>query len=190
MLVTNGLTLSPSLALDDSWIPPVPGKIVRPFSQPITIYAAGHRGVDFAADAGTPVRAANSGVVSFSGDVAGAQHAVIAHGNGIRTSYSFLATNNVVTGQSIRRGQVVGTTGGTGGDHTGSVFHFGVRIGDRYVDPMLLFAPPDLTEMVRLVPLVERTVADVPDPAAEQRELTRLSISEPDNCAGLHNYLG
>ena len=185
MLVTNGLTLSPSLALDDSWIPPVPGKIVRPFSQPITIYAAGHRGVDFAADAGTPVRAANSGVVSFSGDVAGAQHAVIAHGNGIRTSYSFLATNNVVTGQSIRRGQVVGTTGGTGGDHTGSVFHFGVRIGDRYVDPMLLFAPPDLTEMVRLVPLAERTGADTPDPAAEQREFTRLSISEPDNCAGM-----
>jgi hypothetical protein len=30
--------------------------------------------------------------------------------------------------------------------------HFGVRVGERYVDPMLLFGPPDLTKLVRLIP--------------------------------------
>lgn len=172
-------------AVDDQWTPPVSGRVVRAFQQPVTIYAAGHRGVDFAAQPGTPVRAANSGVVSFSGDVAGALHVVIAHGGGIRTSYSFLTASAVTEGQSIRRGQIVGTTGGTGGDHDGSVLHFGVRVGDRYVDPMLLFAPRDLTKMVRLVPISERDAADESDPAAEKRELTRISTDSADDCAGV-----
>ena len=38
------------------------------------VYAAGHRGVDLAAAPGTPVRAANDGVVSFAGTVAGTLH--------------------------------------------------------------------------------------------------------------------
>ena len=43
--------------------------------------------------------------------------------------------------------------GGAGDDdHDGAVLHFGLRVGDRYVDPMLLFRPDDLTKLVRLVP--------------------------------------
>jgi hypothetical protein len=144
----------------EGWTPPVSGQVVRPFDEPIARYAAGHRGVDFAAPAGGPVSAANDGTVSFAGDVAGSLHVVVAHDGGIRTSYSFLSRVDVRTGQRVRRGQVVGAAGGVGDGHLVGVLHFGVRIGDRYIDPMVLFGPRDLTQLVRLVP------ADGPDPAA------------------------
>jgi hypothetical protein len=45
---------------------------------------------------------------------------------------------------------VLGTSGGTGPQHSADVLHFGVRVGDEYIDPMLLFAPPDLGAIVHL----------------------------------------
>jgi hypothetical protein len=77
---------------------------------------------------------------------------------------------SVRAGQSVSRGDVLGTTGGTGPDHDGAVLHLGLRVGDRYVDPMQLFRPADLTKLVHLVP------ADAPDeapwsPARERRDL-------------------
>jgi hypothetical protein len=167
-----------------SWAPPVPGPVVRPFVAPIATYAAGHRGVDFAAAAGVPVRAANAGVVVFAGSVAGAWHVVIAHDGGVRTSYSFLASVEVHVGDHVARGTAVGTAGGSGDGHGAGVLHFGVRVGDRYVDPMLLFSPRDLTAMVRLVPADERAAAVAPDAGQEAAELGRLTVEEAHGCAG------
>jgi hypothetical protein len=143
------------------WVVPVSGSVVSAFREPVSRYGAGHRGVDFAAATGTPVKAANDGQVAFAGTVAGGLHVVVGHAGGIRTSYSFLSSVAVTQGQRVRRGQVVGTAGGSGDGHSPGVLHFGVRIGERYVDPMLLFRPPDLTEMVRLVPVAERAASDV-----------------------------
>jgi hypothetical protein len=153
-----------------SWLRPVDGAVVAPFREPTSVYGAGHRGADLAAASETPVRAANDGVVSFAGDVAGTLHVVVAHDGDLRTSYSFLASVAVRIGQVVARGDVLGATGGTGEAHDGAVLHFGLRVGDRYVDPMLLFRPADLTKVVHLVP------ARDPDdgawtPAAERVEL-------------------
>jgi hypothetical protein len=167
----------------DQWIPPVPGAVLRPFDEPIAAYAAGHRGVDFAAAGGVPVRAANDGVVSFAGRVAGSLHVVVAHGDGIRTSSSFLESVEVQTGVVVRRGQVIGRAGGSGEGHRSGVLHFGVRVGDRYVDPMLLFRPRDLTQIVRLVPADERAAAADPDPRVERRVLEEWIASQFDGCA-------
>jgi hypothetical protein len=156
---------------DPVWVPPVSGQVVRPFQEPVATYGAGHRGVDFAAPSGAPVRAANDGVVSFAGTVAGTLHVVIAHDGGIRTSYSFLSRADVRVGQRVRRGQVVGAAGGSGDGHAAGVLHFGVRVGERYVDPMLLFRPRDLTQLVRLVPVDERDVSTRADPGREARAL-------------------
>jgi hypothetical protein len=141
-------------AADDrgGWLRPVDGPVVRPFEQPTSVYGPGHRGVDFALPTGTPVRAANAGTVSFAGSVAGTLHVTVAHPGDLRTSYSFLSSVLVRAGQRVARGDVVGLSGGAGTDHDGSVLHLGLRIGDRYVDPMLLFRPTDLTKLVRLVP--------------------------------------
>ena len=153
------------------WSPPVAGRVLRPFAEPIATYAAGHRGVDFAAPPGTPARAANDGTVAFAGDVAGSLHVVIAHAGGIRTSYSFLSRVDMRVGQVVRRGQVVGAAGGVGDGHGVGVLHFGVRIGERYVDPMVLFRPRDLTQLVRLVPADQRDARSTLDPAGEAAAL-------------------
>jgi murein DD-endopeptidase MepM/ murein hydrolase activator NlpD len=139
----------------DTWLRPVAGRVVRNFRAPLTRYGAGHLGVDFAAVPGTAVRAAGAGTVVFAGVVAHARHVVLRHPGGLRTSYSFLASVRVRAGQEVRRGAVVGTTGGTGERHDGAVVHFGLRIGDTFVDPMQLFGSVGLPVRVHLAP-VER----------------------------------
>jgi hypothetical protein len=159
------------------WLRPVDGAVVRPFEQPGSVYGPGHRGVDLAAAPGTPVRAANDGVVTFAGAVAGTLHVTVAHEGGLRTSYSFLSAVSVREGQHVARGEIIGTTGGTNDDHDGTVLHFGLRVGDRYVDPMGLFSPVDLAAIVHLAP-VGAPHEEAWTAAAERREL-RLSLRLP-----------
>jgi hypothetical protein len=153
-----------------AWARPVAGAVSRPFVQPRSHYGAGHRGVDFVAPAGTPVRAANSGVVAFAGNVAGTLHVVVSHAGGLRTSSSFLATIAVHRGDRVTRGAVLGTAGGGVGEHAG-VLHFGLRVGERYVDPMALFAPTDLSRLIRLAPVRQPAQQGFDPPAVESRSL-------------------
>jgi hypothetical protein len=146
----------PIAAADDArWQRPLAGRVVRAFAEPPSTYAAGHRGVDFAAPVGADVRAAGAGTVSFAGDVGGGLHVVVQHRGGVRTSYSFLADVTVAEGEAVTAATVVGHAGGSDADsgHEPGVLHFGVRVGDRYVDPMLLFQARDLRDLVRLVPI-------------------------------------
>ncbi|MGZ4754140.1 MAG: peptidoglycan DD-metalloendopeptidase family protein [Acidimicrobiia bacterium] len=166
-----------------TWVRPVAGGVTRPFVEPRSRYGAGHRGVDLAAPAGAPVHAANAGEITFAGDVAGSLHVVVAHPGGLRTSYSFLAAVAVRRGQQVARGDVVGTAGGGNGDHAG-VLHFGLRVGDRYVDPMALFTPTDLTRLIRLVPVDTPAQAGFDPPALEQRSLAE-SLHLPRAISGL-----
>jgi len=135
-----------------SWSLPVTGPVGRGFEAPTSRYGAGHRGVDFVVPVGAPVRASGSGVVSFAGSVAGALHVVVAHPGDLRTSYSYLAVASVQRGDTVARGDLLGTTGGSSGSHPAG-FHFGLRRGDEYLDPMLLFRPTDLSRIVHLAPV-------------------------------------
>ena len=126
------------------WHKPVDGDLVRAFDPPQSHYGAGHLGVDFRTPPGTPVRAAGPGEVTFAGSIAGAVHVVVAHAGGLRTSYSYLTAASVRRGDAVRAGDVLGTSGGTGVNHDGQVLHFGLRSGDEYLDPMLLFGAVDL----------------------------------------------
>lgn len=129
--------------------PPVEGPVIDPFRPPPTPYSAGNRGVDYATTPGQPVGATAAGLVTFAGQVGGTLNVVLLHGDGIRTSYSLLASVSVVAGQRVAAGQTVGTAG--------TDLHLGARAGDAYVDPQLLFG--DGSPAVRLVP-------DRPPPAA------------------------
>lgn len=135
-----------------TWSRPVPGRIVRPFDPPKSRFGAGHLGADLAAAPGSPVHAAGPGEVAFAGRVAGSLHVVLAHAGNLRTSYSFLASVAVRRGDRVEGGEVVGTSGGVGPGHDGSVVHFGLRSGDTYLDPMLLLQPVDLATLVHLAP--------------------------------------
>ena len=137
------------------WLPPVDGPVGRAFQAPAFAYGPGHRGIDFAVPPGTPVRASSDGVVAFAGPVAGSLHVVVAHEGNLRTTYAFLAGIGVRAGDRVVRGQVVGAAGSSGPEHDAGGLHFGVRLGDRYLDPQRLFDVCDLTQLVRLIPADE-----------------------------------
>lgn len=128
---------------------PVDGMVQQGFA-PTGRYS-GHWGVDFAVTAGTPVRAAGPGVVSFTGTVAGNLTLTVDHGGGLRTSYSYLS------GATARRGDLVtGSTviGRSGPGHGPAALHFSVRVGTTYIDPLRVIGchPVDPSQALRLVP--------------------------------------
>jgi hypothetical protein len=166
LLAALGATEPAAATPITQWVRPVAGDVVRPFDAPRSRFGAGHLGVDLAALSGTAVRAAGPGVVSFAGSVAGALHVVVAHAGNLRTSYSFLATIVVRRGEHLGSGEVVGTTGGTGSGHDGTVLHLGLRSGDTYIDPMLILAPVDLATVVHLAPT---TIPPRPASASSER---------------------
>ena len=151
------------------WTRPVSGTVTRPFAAPLSRYGPGHRGADLAAPLGTPVVASGAGVVAFAGDVAGSLHVVVSHAGGLKTGYSFLSRVDVVSGAQVRPGERIGLAGGTGSEHGAGALHFSLRVNDNYVDPMVLFAPPDLALVVHLAPVRGGGDTGPVSPAREQR---------------------
>lgn len=134
---------------------PVRGPVIRGFEPPAGPYGPGHRGIDIAAQSGTPVRAAEDGVVAFAGRVAGELHVSIDHPDGVRTSYAFLSSVDVDPGSPVERGAVVGAVG-AGHPSTGaSHLHLGARFAGQYIDPMLLLERGSLVGLIHLAPIEE-----------------------------------
>ncbi len=98
-----------------------------------------HCGIDIAGLAvGTPIKAADDGLVIFAGWSQTAGKMVrIDHGSGIVTLYAHLSGYAARKGQVVKRGQVIGYLGGTGVWSTGPHLHFGVCQNGRWVNPEL-----------------------------------------------------
>ena len=118
---------------------PITSKITSPFGNKRLFNGqlkSYHNGVDFRAPIGTPVFAANSGVVKlaqnlfYSGNVV-----IIDHGNLIFTIYAHLSKIEVRTGQQIEKGQQLGLTGATG-RVSGPHLHWGVKVNGAPVNPI------------------------------------------------------
>jgi hypothetical protein len=100
--------------------------------------ASNHKGLDFRAPSGTPVRAGNSGVVVLAQPLYYAGNTVIIdHGLGIFTLYMHLSKISVREGQHVVRGQRLGLSGATG-RVTGPHLHWAVRWQGAYLDPAKL----------------------------------------------------
>jgi murein DD-endopeptidase MepM/ murein hydrolase activator NlpD len=132
---------------------PVRGSVIRPFEEPSSPYGSGHRGIDIAAAFGTDMVAAQDGVVSFAGWVAGALFISIDHADGVRTTYSWLSAVSVKKGEVVGRGQMIGSTGHGHPEVSIPHLHFGARIGTTYVDPMTLLEPGDVVGLIHLAAL-------------------------------------
>ncbi len=101
-----------------------------------------HSGVDFSADRGTPVVAANRGRVALLGEFFFAGRLVVLdHGLGLYTLYFHLDGVSVTEGQMVERGQTVGTVGTTGRS-TGPHLHFAAQLGRARIHPPDLFSLP------------------------------------------------
>ncbi|MEP7201226.1 MAG: M23 family metallopeptidase [Ilumatobacteraceae bacterium] len=107
--------------------PPVDAPIVDPFRSPACTYCPGNRGLEYQPSPGSGVIAAAPGVVTFSGVVAGVRYVVIDQTDGRSATYGRLSSPSVAVGTRVGRGDPVGTTT--------ERFYFGLRFGNRYVDP-------------------------------------------------------
>lgn len=123
------------------------GKMLRPSYGPITSnfgsryhpvlgYSRFHAGTDFGASHGSPIQAAETGIVIFSGWYGGYGNTVILeHGDGVTTLYAHASRLNVSEGQAVRKGDTIAAIGTTGLS-TGPHLHFEVRRSGEPVDPL------------------------------------------------------
>jgi murein DD-endopeptidase MepM/ murein hydrolase activator NlpD len=121
------------------YIWPVPGKITSYFGNryhPILKKRKYHSGLDISAPAGTPIKAADSGVVIFAAVNGGyGKYISIDHGNGISSCYGHCSLILVDAGQIVTKGDVIGKVGSTGLS-TGPHCHFEIRKNGVCADPL------------------------------------------------------
>jgi murein DD-endopeptidase MepM/ murein hydrolase activator NlpD len=97
-----------------------------------------HKGIDYAAPKGTPIRTVGSGTVEFAGWQNGYGKSVeIRHGNGKSTFYAHMSRIDVRKGQRVDQGQNIGAVGSTGWS-TGPHLHFEFRVNGHHQDPRRL----------------------------------------------------
>jgi murein DD-endopeptidase MepM/ murein hydrolase activator NlpD len=96
-------------------------------------------GINLAVPEGTPIKAAEDGVVAYAGnELKGYGNLVLVrHTNGFVTAYAHASELTVKRGDSIRRGQVIGKSGQTG-NVTSPQLHFEIRKGATPIDPVPL----------------------------------------------------
>ena len=148
VVIASALLAWPAAA-SAAWIWPVKGRVVSQFDHDgsHSRYRSGmHRGIDIAADPGSPVAAATDGLVTFVGRAADSGLTV-----GLRTSdgrfdtsYLHLGAANVEKGQTVGAGSVIGLAGASGRPSSQVPhLHFGVREAgteSAYRDPLDLLA--------------------------------------------------
>jgi len=131
---------------------PVEGRLMSAFggrTDPFSGEGAIHTGVDLEAPMGTPVRVAGDGVVVRADWEGGYGRLIIVdHGNGVQTYYGHLSRFDVLPGQEVRRGDVIGRSGASG-RVTSPHLHYEVRMGGTPVNPYPYLARPGLASAVR-----------------------------------------
>ncbi|MER7676248.1 M23 family metallopeptidase [Streptomyces sp. NPDC096934] len=115
--------------------------VLRAWQPPPTPYGRGHRGVDLAAEPGSPVRSVAPGRVSFAGRVAGrGTVAVELTGTGsppLRTTFTPVRAT-VKKGDEVTAGEVLGTLETDGSHCPASCLHWGLLRDRTYLDPLSL----------------------------------------------------
>ncbi len=105
-----------------------------------------HRGVDFVAKRGTPVRAVGNGRVAYVGwkNAGYGKFIEIRHGSMYRTYYAHLRgfARGIRRGAKVKKGQIIGYVGCTG-RCTGPHLHFEFYKNRRYVNPLKIKLPPE-----------------------------------------------
>jgi murein DD-endopeptidase MepM/ murein hydrolase activator NlpD len=123
---------------------PVPGWLSSSYGNrqdPFTGSRDFHPGLDISANQGQPVLATADGMVSvasFNGSYGNL--VVIDHGYGISTKYGHLSRFSVLSGQAVRRGDVIGYVGSTGRS-TNPHLHYEIWVNGRMTNPLRLLGP-------------------------------------------------
>lgn len=114
---------------------PVSGIISSRFGARSSVRSSAHTGLDIAASTGTPVSAAASGTVTYSGWKGSYGYLmVITHSNGIQTYYGHCSKLYYQVGTTVSRGQTIASVGSTG-NSTGPHLHFEIRVNGVAYNP-------------------------------------------------------
>ena len=114
---------------------PVRGRVINGFGPKTT--GTQNDGINVAVPEGTPVKAAEDGVVAYAGNELKSYGnlVLIRHSNGYVTAYAHASEIMVKRDEPIKRGQVIAKSGQTG-NVTAPQLHFEIRKGSSPVDPM------------------------------------------------------
>lgn len=110
---------------------------------PILHTIRAHKGVDYAAPTGTPIKATGSGKVTFIGTKGGyGKTIVLSHGKSYTTLYAHLNGFNkkLRKGSSVRQGQIIGYVGKSG-RATGPHLHYEFRVNGAHKNPVTVKLP-------------------------------------------------
>lgn len=171
------LALAAPARAGGKWTWPVRGHVLTVYENDnARPYAGGmHRGIDIAADSGTEVVAARAGTVTFAGALGSAGNVVAIRDARYATSYLHLSDVSVSRGDRVAMGARVGEVGTTGRRSVPAPhLHFGVRVEDRYVDPLSVLPP--LRGANRAVPAGP---VPVPAPLRVQEAPVRHPVAAP-----------
>jgi len=121
------------------FVPPVSGPDKDNFGDKRTYNQnkhARHAGLDYTAPMATPVRAINDGVVAFSGEQwTPGEIICIEHGGGVFSKYMHLSKRLVHESATVKRGEVIGLSGNSGGQKPLPHLHLDVVVNGVRVDP-------------------------------------------------------
>lgn len=126
---------TPKLSGNGQYMRPVDGKIISSFGPKEG--GLHNDGINIRAPKGTPVRAAQNGVVVYTGDdLEGYGNLILVrHEGGRMTAYAHLDKTLINRGQTVKQGQSIGTVGSTGQVSTPQL-HFEIRHGSKALNPV------------------------------------------------------
>lgn len=138
--VATGANISyAKIDLGVSFINPIGGRITSRFGVLSNIRSSYHTGLDIANPIGTPIAAAASGTVIYSGwKSAYGQLLTIDHGNGVQTYYAHCSALYKSPGEYVNQGDIIGAVGNTG-NVTGPHLHIEVRVNGVAYNPIYYF---------------------------------------------------
>lgn len=122
-------------------------RISSPFNpkrrHPVLNTIRAHRGVDYAAPTGTPIRAAGDGKVTFRGVQGGYGNVIVLqHGSDVTTLYGHMSRfAGAKVGNRVRQGEVIGYVGKSG-LATGPHLHYEYRVNGVHRNPLTVSRPP------------------------------------------------
>lgn len=111
-------------------------KITSRFGQQESFRTHGHSGIDFKMEIGEPIRSIKDGIVTVKdfGNVNAGKTVFVKWSDGKTAIYGHLNDFTVKSGQHVQVGDLLGHAGNTGFS-TGSHLHFGLKEGNRFIDP-------------------------------------------------------
>ena len=162
---------------------------------PVLHQIRAHRGVDYGAPHGSPIRATADGIVRFSGTRSSyGKTVILQHGKRVKTLYAHMSriSDKSGVGRRVRQGDVIGYVGNTG-RVTGTHLHYEFRVDDKHVDPLTVELPaaapiaPEHRDALRALSdeLVAQMHSVLPGavPAVASNDLT-TSLGGPGTAAG------